>query len=526
MPPASDAAPVGAAQPRTAPRARARLGPRALTAPSTTRIATRLALPAILAVGALLRLATLGSQSLWLDEATTHQIVDHPLRAVLRLVPADESTPALYYVAAWAWTRVAGVGDVGLRSLSAACGIAFVLVAYVFGRRLAGRACGLALAAITAVHPLLIWYSQEARSYALATLLAGLGWLAFLGVLDRPSPRTVAWWAAATAAAASTHYSTVAFALVQGLWLLRARPAARRPLVAAAGALALLALALAPTAAMQNDGRTAWIKAIPLGDRLEDAVREFLAGTAWPTWHPALWTGIVAAVAVGLALTRRDLRRVGTPALVALLGIVATLVLRETGPDLVLGRNLMFGWLPLAAVAAAGLTALPRPWLCAAAVVAACVPLVAVTIGFQRDDRLQRPDWAAVARAVGPTGQTRIVIGPGGWVARPLGVYLKARELPVWEPVRTRELVVVGAATEGFARRCDNGLLCGMAPSRPGPSPLPGLTKVSEHGAAGGRFVVARYVSQAPFTLSPELLPAFGVATPGQPVMLFRQAPG
>ena len=61
--------------------------------------------------------------------------------------------------------------EYGLRSLSALAGVATVPVAYLIGAELRGRRAGLMAAALVAVNPMLLWYSQEARAYALLVLL-------------------------------------------------------------------------------------------------------------------------------------------------------------------------------------------------------------------------------------------------------------------------------------------------------------------------------------------------------------------
>ena len=43
----------------------------------------------------------------------------------------------LFYAVAWLWVKLFGTGEVGLRSLSALCGTAFVPVAYAIGTRAA-----------------------------------------------------------------------------------------------------------------------------------------------------------------------------------------------------------------------------------------------------------------------------------------------------------------------------------------------------------------------------------------------------
>ncbi|HEU0317212.1 MAG TPA: glycosyltransferase family 39 protein, partial [Solirubrobacteraceae bacterium] len=121
---------------------------------------------------AALRFATLGQQSFWFDEASTGRLMRMGLGSMIRALPDGESTPPLYYVLAWVWTRAFGTGEVGLRSLSALAGTLTVLAVYAAAARLFDRRAGLAAAALATFSPLLIWYSQEARAYALLVLLS------------------------------------------------------------------------------------------------------------------------------------------------------------------------------------------------------------------------------------------------------------------------------------------------------------------------------------------------------------------
>ncbi|MGH2928972.1 MAG: glycosyltransferase family 39 protein, partial [Solirubrobacteraceae bacterium] len=118
-------------------------------------------LAAIVVLGALVRFTTLNEQSLWFDEATTWGIVHHGLGHVLATVPRTESTPPLYYVLLWLWSRVFGTGAVGLRSFSALCGTLTIPIMWAIGRRLVSERVGLVAALLTAVNPLLFWYAQE-----------------------------------------------------------------------------------------------------------------------------------------------------------------------------------------------------------------------------------------------------------------------------------------------------------------------------------------------------------------------------
>ncbi len=129
--------------------------------------------------GAVLRIVGLDGQSFWRDEASTVMALDGGLGHLFDWISDQEAQPPLHFVVAWFWSRPFGLGEVGLRSLSVLCGVATIPVAYAIGRRHAHRT-GLIAAALVATNPYLVWYSQEARSYALLVLLTSIATLALL----------------------------------------------------------------------------------------------------------------------------------------------------------------------------------------------------------------------------------------------------------------------------------------------------------------------------------------------------------
>ena len=151
-------------------------------------------------------------------------------------VPRTEATPFVYYVVAWPWGSVFGLGEVGLRSLSALAGTATIPVAYGAGAVLVSRRAGLVAAALVATNPFLVWYSQEARSYALLALFGAASVLAF-GLALRGDRRWLGGWAVVSALAIATHYFAVFVVGAEAAWLLvRVRPRlAGRPRIARPG---------------------------------------------------------------------------------------------------------------------------------------------------------------------------------------------------------------------------------------------------------------------------------------------------
>src|SRR3954453_22194234 len=193
------------------------------------------ALIALTALAAALRLPTLGSQSLWLDEVLTGNLAHGSLGDLFHVVAQQEANPPLFYPLEWVWTRIAGTSEFALRLPSALFGIALVPVAWAIGKRLAGERTAGALAALVAVHPLLVYYSQEARGYSAVALACAVGFFCFLD--DRPLG-----WAVAAAVALGCHYFAIfPVAIEAAILLWRGRRAAvAAVVVVGAGLLPLL----------------------------------------------------------------------------------------------------------------------------------------------------------------------------------------------------------------------------------------------------------------------------------------------
>ena len=121
---------------------------------------------------------------------------------------------------AWGWAKEFGTGEFGLRSLSALFGLATVPVAYAIGAELSNRRAGLIAAALVAVNPMLIWYSQEARSYALLVFFCAVSLLFFVRALDSRRTSDLSLWALASALAICSHYFAFFAVGIEAVWLL------------------------------------------------------------------------------------------------------------------------------------------------------------------------------------------------------------------------------------------------------------------------------------------------------------------
>ena len=390
--------------------AQARVAPRAGIEP-----ADWWALTAITILAAALRFSTLDEQSLWYDEAFTPVHVLHPgLVATLHAVVHTENTPPLWYLLEWAVTRVLGTGAVALRLLSAIAGVATVPVAWAIGTELAGRRAAVACAVFTAVGPLFVWYSQEARAYALFVLLAALAMLFFLRALREPTPARMTAFAVSASLALLTHYFAL-FLLVPMALILVWEPDRRRSALPAMGAIAIVGLALLPLVSAQGGHGTQWIGRWALSSRLQAIPQYYLLGNSGAPLGHGLELLVALPILAGLAfglwrvLSPREERGALIALAIAAGGVLLPILLVAVGADYLAPRNLVAAMVPVTAVIAVVVTArrTGRVGLAFAGLIA--IALLAVTIDVDLSPRLQRGDWRGVARALGRGVPDRVI---------------------------------------------------------------------------------------------------------------------
>jgi mannosyltransferase len=382
------------------------------------------------AVGALLRFATLGSQSYWFDEAQAAHELHLSFGSMVSSMVVHETNPPLYFVVGWLWARVFGTGEVGLRSLSALVGTAVIPIAYLCGRELVSRRAGLVAAAFAALSPFMIWYSQEAREYMLLAALCGLSLLYFARAWRDPSGRNIALWAVFSALAVLTHFFAGFLIAPEGLWLLYV--IRNRTIAYAAGAVAAVQLALVPLLVSQA-GNTllGFITGTRLTTRVQQVPVAFGLGNLYES--PAARYGLLgAAILAGAVIVllvigsdSRQLRGAAAAAALAAVVLLLPLALALVGEDYYIPRALMPAWIPLAVVVAAACTA---PRARAAGAVLGLILLgsfVYAQIKVNDSPQYQRPDWRGVARALGTPSGTRAIVAYGGSLATdPLATYL------------------------------------------------------------------------------------------------------
>jgi hypothetical protein len=416
-------------------------------------------------LGALLRFATLDLQSYRYDEAVTVGRVLHPsLFSTLAAVPHSESTPPLYYLVAWIWSRPFGTGEVWMRSLSALAGTASIVVVYLAALALPlPRRAGLIAAAAVAVSPVLIWFSQDARAYALVFLLTSLSFLFFARARRGGARRDLAWWAVFSALAIATHYFAGFVVAAEAAFLVLGGE--RRRAALAVIAVVLVAALLLPIARKQEaNAHVGWISQQPLGQRLERAGAKLVGadngdehGSRQPGPIPLGVPVALAIAALALLLWRGDpdeRRGAGVAALVGGGSAAMALLLALLGADYLDGRNLLPATMPLLIVLGAGFGARRAGWAGLGLAAAFCLCSLAFTVEIDRLPRLQREDLRNAAAEVGSLWPGKAVVTSRYAGSQPLRYYLAARiadkALP---PLREIDLVGSAAAADRNAGR-------------------------------------------------------------------------
>jgi 4-amino-4-deoxy-L-arabinose transferase-like glycosyltransferase len=139
-------------------------------------------------LGFFLRFYHLGFNSLWLDEASTYTFASMSLSGIWQATAGGEFNPPLFY---WMEHVMLALGnnEVILRFIPALAGGLSIPLVYLVGKEFVDRNVGIIAAAACAFSPFLIYYSQEARAYAVMLFFVLLAMIFFLQALKTDSIR-------------------------------------------------------------------------------------------------------------------------------------------------------------------------------------------------------------------------------------------------------------------------------------------------------------------------------------------------
>ncbi len=143
----------------------------------------------ILSLALILRLVQIG-QSLWLDESLQALALMGQMGPLMTYALADFQPP-LYHLILWVWTSVAGYSEITLRIPSLIAGLVTVFFAGKIGDLIGGKKLLYTASLLVATNPLLIYYSQEGRTYALTACLVTITMYYLMRLLSQRNTRDI-----------------------------------------------------------------------------------------------------------------------------------------------------------------------------------------------------------------------------------------------------------------------------------------------------------------------------------------------
>ena len=145
----------------------------------------------VVLVGAALRLAAyFSARSLWLDEAMlANNIVGRTFVALLGPLGENQSAPWLFLFGERATAMLLGPNELALRLLPLIAGILLPWIVWRTASKLADRETGIIAAAIAALSPLLLYYSNEVKPYGTDALVSATLVFVTLRVLENAADR-------------------------------------------------------------------------------------------------------------------------------------------------------------------------------------------------------------------------------------------------------------------------------------------------------------------------------------------------
>lgn len=354
-----------------------------------------------MSIAAVTTLVTLGRQPLSWDEAVTLDAAERSPALLWRMLGHTDAPLGLYYALIHGWLVVGrpfGWASAAwwLRLPSALAAIGAVGLLTVLATRWFGSTAGLVGGALLAVHPMLTFYAQDARPYALVTVTFLAATLALSRAIRTPSwPRLALYGLAVTGCLYLHLFSGYALAahLLPVVRTTRGRPRLRMRWVTVYAAV-VAAVAPLVLVARRQTAEVAWIAKPTPGIVL--AVLSRMAGGGWL----GLLLLAIIATGVGRQWLRRGVR--SEPRVSFLVAWLAVPLLALVAVDLVV-PDLVARYALVCVPAAAALVgwAVVRHGRAGAGLAAAAMVVAAVTSGQQLSRPFKYEDYRAAADQVG-----------------------------------------------------------------------------------------------------------------------------
>jgi mannosyltransferase len=287
------------------------------------------------ALAAALAFYEITARSLWLDEAASVAIASQHGVALWHAMEHDGGNMLAYYAFLHVVIGAFGDGALVIRLASAVATAATAAGTGLLALRLFGRRVALAAGLLTAVSLPLVYWGQDARSYALMIAFITASYLSFVALVDRQADAGSAQWAwiayvATTVLAAYMSFEAVLVVPAQLLSLVWLR---RRPLRSAISAVAVAGVCCLPLlvlAERRGSSQLFWVPK-PNFTQLHQMLEALLSSGLQPNFHlaptgEALLVLSGALVLAGAAVAIAG-RRASWPQMLVLCWLVVPVVL-------------------------------------------------------------------------------------------------------------------------------------------------------------------------------------------------------
>lgn len=377
---------------------------RLLSQHSSSTLWRKLALLSLLVLLAFgLRAWHLDFQSLWRDEADALRFSQVPLTELLAYLTRPGWNGPLYYLLLRGWLTLVGDSEFAARFSSLIFGVLAVPLTWAVGRRMIGRMTGAAGAALVALSPYLIWYSQELKMYALVLMLGLFSIYLYRRALDEGRWQ---WWfghVVTTSLMMYTHILAVLILLPQALWFVMGWRRYRSRWLGWLVAMAALTLPYLPLAVWQVPTLLSDFQTGHLFYSLDDMVRilflAFSRGVALP-WEPVSMGVFLLLLLGGLTLPNPgDYRGMLALALWLTVPLLAVFLI-SLGMPIFTDRYLIYVAPAYALLLARGLVALGGRWRLAQILIAALLLFFLAQGWWVQVNRSIKSDFRSAARLV------------------------------------------------------------------------------------------------------------------------------
>ena len=242
------------------------------------------------------------------DEVFSAQLASGTLKRVLIESLIDKPHPPLYNILLHFWLSIGGMSETYVRLLSVLLAVGAISIYFCILRARVRMVAAASATLVMSLSGFLIYYGQEARPYALISLIGAANLLTFLRVLQAPRDRyKVLAWAASALALVYSQYFGAVYLLVEGIILLISMPA--KTALRALALAVLMSFSVLPwmwTAfhLKLDMSQIAWIHKPELR-----SLPDFFIGTVgWPPHTPGwlLLAALTALFVLGFALCLRS----------------------------------------------------------------------------------------------------------------------------------------------------------------------------------------------------------------------------